>query len=864
MPFAKDAFIFHFSQQTSDGRVEHHAISAITLSSCPSKKLHDTSSQGYQFASLSKQIDLINSLYQHDASVTYAIRYISSPHPSLLAGGVVEACIFCKLWDFNETSLQKKIQEQTEQLIIQLCGSLPDYEWHLVITENEFMHLWNPINWKNANIAEVRRREEIVALDTVRSLGQLGFNHSALPGDDKAEGKVYFVHPFLPHPGQLERLLRIILLNSFPIVLTISLSPTRLTGEEQKAMLDQIAISEGNQIKPSTCVQRIQEQRATMIGNGLVSQLLNLQDAPFFMTISISSSSKLPSTLIESAGVAFSASVGESLHPIYTEPSFIQMGGYDTVLPADKTERDTARQNLETLSSNPWGSSLAPQALSRLRYLVNGHEAICGFRFPEDTGEGLPGFNLHNQRSQSIPHELLYLTKQTNPSQRLMIGVNHSFGVTQKVSIPVKDRLTHTYVVGQTGTGKSTLLKTMILSDINAHRGCALIDPHGDLFEEILGLIPPERLDDVVIIDPSDTEYPVGLNLLDVKDIEERRFITREMQAIMKRLLQDEYGPISKEWAGPYFFQHMNMNMLLTMSDPENPGTLLQYYQIYQSNTYWKRWIPLKIDDPMLASWVSGYLANNNYTDKARGGESSTGDYLSNKFIDFVYDPRLRNIFGQPNSTIDFQAVMDEGKILLVNLAKGLLGEQNSRFLGFILMAKIQAEIMKRARMPKEARNPFYVYVDEFQSLATENFTILLSEARKFGVGLILANQFIAQIKDPRIMQSIFGNVGTFLTFRLGLEDAQMIESQYLPYFDRMDITNLPNWQMAARISSNGKGLRPFTVQTVLPDGKPDQKTAKLVQAKSREKYTMPRTKVEEIIAASLSESAPNLSSKCS
>lgn len=862
MPFAKDAFIYYFAQQMSDGRAEYQAVSAITLSSCPSKKLHDLSAQGYQFTSLSKQIDLINSLYQHDVAVTYAIRYISRPHPSLLAGGVIEACIFCKVHDLNESTVQKKIQEQTEQLIIQLCGSLPDYEWHLVITEEEFMHLWKPIDWENANVAEVRRREEIVALDTIKILGHIGFNHSPLPGQDKADGQVYFVHPFLPHPGQLERLLRIILLNSFPIVLTISLSPTQLTNEEQKAMLDQIAISEGNQTRPSTSVQRIQEQRAIMIGNGLVSQLLNLQDAPFFLTISIASTTKLPATLIESAGVAFSASVGESLHPLYTEPSFIQKGGYDTILPADKNEKDIARQNLATLSANPWGTSLAPHALSRLRYLVNGHEAICGFRFPEDTGEGLPGLNLHSQRSQAIPHELLYLAKQTAPAQRLMIGVNHSFGVTQEVSIPTKDRLTHTYVVGQTGTGKSTLLKTMILSDINAHRGCALIDPHGDLFEEILGLIPPERQDDVVIIDPSDTEYPVGLNLLDVRDSEERRFITREMQAIMKRLLQDEYGSISREWAGPYFFQHMNMNMLLTMSDPDHPGTLLQYYQIYQSENYWKRWIPLKTDDPLLASWVSGYLAHNNYTDKARGGDSSTGDYLSNKFIDFVFDPRLRNIFGQPRSTVDFQAVMDEGKILLVNLAKGLLGEQNSRFLGFILMAKIQAEIMKRARIPKDARTPFYVYVDEFQSLATENFTILLSEARKFGVGLVLANQFIAQIKDPRIMQSIFGNVGTFLTFRLGLEDAQMIESQYLPYFDRMDITNLPNWQMAARVSSNGKGLTPFTVQTVLPDGKPDQKTAKQVRVMSREKYAVPREKVEEIIAASLSETAPDLNLK--
>lgn len=228
------------------------------------------------------------------------------------------------------------------------------------------------------------------------------------------------------------------------------------------------------------------------------------------------------------------------------------------------------------------------------------------------------------------------------------------------------------------------------------------------------------------------------------------------------------------------------------------------------------------------------------------------GSWLSSKFTDFIFDPRLMGIFSQKRSTVDFQKIMNEGKILLINLAKGLLGDSNSRFLGLILMAKIQAELMKRAKIPQSKRNPFYLYVDEFQSLATENFTVLLSEARKFGLGLILANQFISQIKDERIIQSVFGNVGSFLSFRLGREDSLLIEPQFLPYFDRMDLANLPNWQVATRVTVNGKGQPPFTLLTVLPDKQMDLGIAEQVRNHSRQQYGTAKARVEEIIQKSM------------
>lgn len=833
------------------------AVSAILLISCPTGRLLEMTSQGVSLNSLAKQIDLINSLYQPNTAVDYSIRYISRPRKVSNTGGTVETCIFCRCTASTGEEAGRLVEDQAGQLLVQLCATYPNHVWQLVKNEEEFRQVMAPIDWEKARVAEIRRREELVVLDSIRPVRKLGFNGGSAKANPDQGNPLYFVHSFLPHPGQLERLLRMILLTPQNITLTVTLSSTILEATEEQALLDEISSSEGFRETTTTNVQRIQEHRASMLCNSLMNQLLSLQDSPFYMTILLASTEKIPATLVEGAGLAISASIGEGLHSVYTDPAFIQMGGYDTVFPATKEEKAVARKNLATLGQTPWGKTLAPDALARLRYLVNGHEAACAFRFPEDNGDGLPGLKTHTERSRPIPPELISRVEKLDPSQTLLLGTNTYMGMTNDVRIPFKERLTHMYVVGQTGTGKSTLLKTMLLSDMQAGRGCALIDPHGDLYEEMLALIPPERVNDVVLIDPSDTAFPIGMNLLEANNWEEKHFVVREMQAIMKRLIEDQYQRTVGDYAGPSFFHHMQMNMLLTMSDPDNPGTLLDFYEIYQTKDYWKRWIPLKVEDEHLKIWIDTTLKNNNYSQPGSGGYISTGDYYSSKFMDFVFDPRLRCIFGQPKSTFNLQEIMNGGKILLVNLAKGLLGEANSRFLGLILMAKIQAEAMKRATIPAAKRRPFFLYVDEFQSLATENFTILLSEARKFGMGLVLANQFLSQITDPRIVQAIFGNVGSFLSFRLGREDASHVEPQFLPYFDQMDLVNMPNWQVVMRTTVEGTGLHPFSLRTILPRMEPDPKIARQVRTLSRVHYGQPRAEVEKRIAASLSNAVP-------
>ncbi len=530
------------------------------------------------------------------------------------------------------------------------------------------------------------------------------------------------------------------------------------------------------------------------------------------------------------------------------------MGGYDVVYPENETERLAAQSNNQYLSTNMWGRSKAPAELVRIRFLVDGQEAASAFRFPVDLGDGLPGIEMHGHRNRPIPIELSGASDM-DLHNGVLLGRNNYLGFPQDVSLSNADRLQHMYMIGQTGTGKTTLMKTMILSDMASGKGLAVIDPHGDLFEELINLVPPSRKNDVVLLDPTDLEYPPGLNLLECPDSEQRHFVVREMKAIMQRLIQDEYGSAAKEWAGPVFYRHMQMNMLLAMSDPDRPGTLLEFYEIFQREEYWKRWLPLKWSDSMLERWVEYALPATDYPARRNPQDASFGEYVSSKFEDFVFDPRLRFIFGQRHSTINISRIMDEGKILLVNLAKGKLGESNARFLGMVLMAKIQASVMARSKRPPEKRQPFFLYVDEFQSLATENFTILLSEARKFGLALILANQFISQIKDERIMQSIFGNVGTLLAFRVGQADAELLEPQFFPYFNREDLANLPNWQVCIRTTIHGQAAQPFSLHTVLPKMQLQSEVGGAIRQLSQSSYGTPREMVQAEIALSLDES---------
>jgi hypothetical protein len=287
------------------------------------------------------------------------------------------------------------------------------------------------------------------------------------------------------------------------------------------------------------------------------------------------------------------------------------------------------------------------------------------------------------------------------------------------------------------------------------------------------------------------------------------------------------------------------MNLLLLMSKPDLPGTILDFYAIFQSKDFWKRWTPTASLDPNLKRWIEEVLPKTDYQRISSDSGTSMGMYVGSKFENLVFDPRLRNIFGQRRSTIDLRRIIDERKILLVNLAKGSLTEQNSRFLGMVLLAKLVATVLGRSDRAESERQLFHLYVDEFQSLATDNFVTLLSEARKFGLSLVLANQFLSQVRNQRIVDAIFGNVGTIVAFRLGHQDAELLEPQFAPDLSRRDLINLPNWVAYVRTLAGGQRAAPFNVATNLAVPDHQYSTVTFVRDHSRQQFSSSRSEVE-------------------
>lgn len=847
---ANDGPYLHvFQRPAGSGDAATFVAFALRLVACPLERGWEREREAAEKRYLSVQTDFLNSFYCPDLERALALRYVSQPQPGAVGAGRIEVILLGKQRVSDADQAPSEGRAFFRDLMVLLAGSVPDHEWQVIASEAEFRAVWEPFSWAEAHLAVIRRREDRLQLERLRPRPSLGRGRAlAMEEPGGAEG-VYVVHPFVPRFSSPGRILRSLLMHAEPVLWQVSLTPVQLGEPEEAAVEEEILKCQAyldaarGVAAPPIRALTVQERRAEGVLQGFLRQLARLQDAPFQLQLCIASPAALPRTLVETFGV-------EITGPVTGEPDR-PGGGYDVLRPRNPGEAARAADNAHWLESVPWGPSLAPAGLARMRDVVDAIEAAGVFRLPIATGEGLPGIEVRASRSRALPREVAALSQGADAASHLLLGQNAYLGLPQPVRIAARDRRQHMYVVGQTGTGKTTLLRQMILHDMAAGNGLALIDPHGDLFDELMGLVPPHRRNDVVVLDPTDIEFPVGLNILACSDEEERYTVAREMRAVMQRLLEDQYQHQAGEFAGPFFYQHMQMNLLLAMSNPDDPGTLLEFYQIYQSQDYWRRWLPLRWADSKLKRWVS-LLEGTNYTKRGNPQEATLGEYLSNKFEDFVFDPRLRLMFGQKRSGFDMQAVMNEGKILLVNLAKGRLAEANTRFLGMVLMSLLQSAAMARVNLPVEERRPFYLYVDEFQSLATENFVLMLSEARKFGLGLVLANQFLSQIRDSRITESIFGNVGTLISFRVSHADAEILETQFAPHFDRHDLTNLSNWTACVKTQVGGRVVPGFTLRPSMPTLESDTSAAQAVREASRRRYGRPRRKVETEIARSL------------
>ena len=412
------------------------------------------------------------------------------------------------------------------------------------------------------------------------------------------------------------------------------------------------------------------------------------------------------------------------------------------------------------------------------------------------------------------------------PTSGLYLGRSVFRGVERQVYLGEDDRRRHMYIVGRTGTGKTEFLKSLMIQDIHAGKGLAFIDPHGDAAEEILSLIPPNRAEDVIYFDPSDSERPFGINMLEAYNEEQKHFVVANIIGLMYKL----FDPNKTGIIGPRFEHGVRNAMLTAMSKPSS--TFVEVMRIMTDASFVRELLPL-VQDPVVRRYWTDQIAQTTDFHK-----SEVLDYTVSKFGRFVTNKMMRNIIGQSSSSFDLRRVMDEGKILIINLSKGKITEENSNFLGLILVPKILAAAMSRSDIPEEKRRDFYLYVDEFQSFATDTFADILSEARKYKLNLIVANQFIGQVPEE-IKNAVFGNVGTIISFRVGVTDANYLQHEFTPVFNETDLINVERFHAYAKTIVRNEPVPPFSLDTTrdLSRVEHDERIAEMIKQLSRLRY---------------------------
>ncbi|MBI5038063.1 MAG: type IV secretion system DNA-binding domain-containing protein [Candidatus Kerfeldbacteria bacterium] len=403
-------------------------------------------------------------------------------------------------------------------------------------------------------------------------------------------------------------------------------------------------------------------------------------------------------------------------------------------------------------------------------------------------------------------------------------NLNRTFG------IKTDDRRRHMYLIGKTGMGKTTVIENMVISDIRSGKGLALVDPHGDLIEKVLDFIPSYRINDVVYFDPADLEFPIGFNVLESVNPDQRHLVASGLM-----------GVFTKIWEGVWSarMEYILNNCILALL--EYPGsTMLGIARILVDKNYRKKVVD-RITDPIVKSfWIDEYAS---YNDRFRNEAIAP---IQNKVGQFLSSSVIRNIVGQSKSTINLRELMDQNKILLLNLSKGRIGEDNSALLGAMMITRLQLAAMSRVDIPEKERNDFYLYVDEFQNFATESFASILSEARKYRLNLIIAHQYIEQL-DEEVRAAVFGNVGTIMCFRVGAADSEFLAKEFFPTFIEEDLVNLTKYDVYLKLMIDGVASAPFSATTLPPVEGQTNNRDKVIRV-SRERYSQARADVEDRI----------------
>lgn len=522
--------------------------------------------------------------------------------------------------------------------------------------------------------------------------------------------------------------------------------------------------------------------------------------------------------------------------------------GVNVRLLASATTRERAEEILSHLE-NAFAQFDNPE-VNRFVVAHRGSNPNVAYRYIFRTFNADHAMTLNTEEIASIVHfptsmtatpKIAYLKAKaapppTNlPAEGVLLGTNTYRGTTVDIRLADDARRRHLYTIGQTGTGKSNFLKEMAKQDVRNGKGICIIDPHGDFADDVLAAVPKERAEDVIYFDPSDTERPFGLNMLEYAGPEQKGQVINELINIFDKLYD------LKATGGPMFEQYMRNAMQLVMEDPASGSTLMEIPKVMSDEDF-RRMKLRRCKNPVVRDfWTKE-------AEKA-GGEAALANmvpYITSKLTPFVANDMMRPIIAQQESTIDFRAAMDQGKILIVNLSKGKIGEINAQLLGMIIIGKILMAALSRVDMPEDDRRDFYLYIDEFQNVTTDSIAQILSEARKYHLCLVIAHQFIGQLSEE-ISKAVFGNVGSMCAFRVGPEDAEALEKQFAPVFGAADLINVDNYNAFARILVNNQTTPAFNIKTAPPTGV-DRELAGYLKELSRLRFGRDREIVEEEI----------------
>ncbi|MEA2089085.1 MAG: type IV secretory system conjugative DNA transfer family protein, partial [Patescibacteria group bacterium] len=433
------------------------------------------------------------------------------------------------------------------------------------------------------------------------------------------------------------------------------------------------------------------------------------------------------------------------------------------------------------------------------KIVLNSEEMASLFHFPLASSQ-TPNIQWLSSKEAPAPNNM--------PDSGIVLGENVYREAKTLIRISRSDRTRHIYAIGKSGTGKSEFLSNMAKQDILNGDGVAVIDPHGDLVNDILDTIPNERAEDVIYFDPANIERPMGINLLEYnkKYPEQKTFVINEMISIFDKLYD------LKQTGGPMFEQYMRNAMLLVMEDPESGSTLMEISKVLADPDFRKYKLSKCLNPVVKDFWQKE-------AEKA-GGDAALANmvpYITSKLNTFISNDIMRPIIGQQKSAFDLRTIMDKRKILLVNLSKGKIGEMNSYLLGMVLVGKILMSALSRTDIPRNERKDFYLYLDEFQNFITESITVILSEARKYRLNLNIAHQYIGQLsqkQDTSIRDAIFGNVGTIVSFKVGAEDAEFLSKEFAPVFSAYDLVNIDKFNAYVKLIIDNQPTRAFNMKT--------------------------------------------------